>query len=347
LAPTTLIHALHGFRRNMRASLDALVTILSAKSSLSTRLKNIALFPTGLAVADIVCKRRIGHVHAYWLSGASTVALIASKVANVKWSYSAHSWDIFMADNLIVEKTRSANFGRAVSELGRRGIAQRSDDAANKRLKVIHLGVMPNGPISRANERDPSRAIRILCPAAVLIPVKGHIYLLEALRMVRDAGLECQCVLTGDGPLRAELTQKIKTLHLEDVVSMPGRLPHDMLLEQLRSGAYDVVVLASVERGSEFEGIPVSLMEAMAAGIPCIASDTGGINELIDASCGILVKQRDSRAIGDAIIALASDQKRRNELRENAIQRIAEEFDARASARSLASLMIRDTARQN
>jgi glycosyltransferase involved in cell wall biosynthesis len=182
------------------------------------------------------------------------------------------------------------------------------------------------------------RAIRLLC-AANLERVKGHIYLFEALRRVVDAGVDCRCVVAGKGPLRAELVRQTKKLRLENVVSMPGMIRHAELLQQMRSGAYDAVVLASVELGPEFEGIPVSLIEAMAAGIPCIATSTGAIGELIDARCGILVNQRDPRALGEAIIALASDPARRKALGQHAMGRIAEAFDARASARSLARLM--------
>jgi glycosyltransferase involved in cell wall biosynthesis len=121
---------------------------------------------------------------------------------------------------------------------------------------------------------------------------------------------------------------------------MPGMIRHDVLLQQLHSGAYDALVLASVELGNEFEGIPVSLVEGMAAGLPCIATRTGAIAELIDTRCGTLVNQRDPRAMSEAIVALASDPVRRKELGEYAVRRVAESFDARMSARSLLRLII-------
>jgi glycosyltransferase involved in cell wall biosynthesis len=313
-----------------------LAVILRARNDLKTKFRNLALFPTGLAVADEVCTRQLDHIHAYWLTGASTVAFVASQVAGVNWSYSAHSYDIFMTDNLIQEKTRSASFGRAISELGRREILRRSPDAGAGRLKVIRLGVASIDRAQRAGA--PARSIRLLCPAS-LIAVKGHVYLLEALRRVVDAGVDCHCVFAGDGKLRATLARKIRDLQLENVVSMPGMIRHKILLQQLRSGAYDVVVLASVERGTEFEGIPASLIEAMAAGIPCIATNTGAISELISDRCGVLVPQKDPAAMSEAIIALASDPARRKEIGVQARRRVAEEFDAGLAARSLIELM--------
>lgn len=335
LAPKTLFQAFRAFRRNARAAARALGLIVRSKNGLKTKLKNLILFPTGLAVADEVSSRCLDHIHAYWLSGPSTVGLIASKVSGVSWSYSAHSWDVFMEDNLVREKTASANFGRVVSELGRQGILARTNDASG-RVKVIHLGVRSSP--ARMEQHASVGTIRLLCPA-FLIPVKGHTYLLQALRYVVDAGIDCRCVFAGEGPLRSKLARIIKNLHLENVVSMPGIIPHQILLEQLHSGAYNAVVLASVERGTEFEGIPVSLMEAMAAGIPCIATRTGAVPELIDARSGILVNQRDERELCAAIIGLASDPNRRREMGQNAMRRIAQEFDAKTSARSLLKLI--------
>lgn len=339
LAPGTLFGALRGFCRNAGAALNSLRTLLKGRTTIGTKLKNLALFPTGLAVADEVCRRSISHLHAYWLSGASTVALVAARVANIPWSYSAHSWDIFMADNLIPEKASAAAFGRVISELGRHGIEGRAANGRPPILHVVHLGVSSETSPSPIEDPRPLRSVRILCPAAVLIPVKGQQYLIEALPMVIGAGIDCQCTITGDGPLRKALLRKMKDLDLEEVVSMPGRLPHGQLLKQLHDGMYDVVVLPSVKRGTEFEGIPVSLMEAMAAGIPCVATDTGAIAELMGTQCGILVGDRDAKAIADAIVALALKPSMRKAIRESALRFISEQFDANKTARTLAGLL--------
>jgi colanic acid/amylovoran biosynthesis glycosyltransferase len=337
LAPKTLEFACRGFFINPRAALYALATIAMSKNAIGTKLKNLLLFPTGLAVAYQARRLHIDHLHAYWLSGASTVAFIASIVAGIDWSFSAHSWDIFMTNNLIPEKARAARFGRAISELGRRGILRYSPEAAS-RLHVIHLGVDPIYRGCAATQSDTGGKLRLIC-AADLIPVKGHRYLLDAIRKVIDAGIRCQCVFAGEGPLRSALQRRARELKIDRFVSMPGRVRHDTLLQELGSGSYDAMVLASVSMGTEFEGIPVSLMEAMAAGIPCIATNTGAIPELIDDDCGMLVPERDPSALANAIMQLASDPVRRNAIRERAIQRIEENFNARISAQTLSSLM--------
>jgi colanic acid/amylovoran biosynthesis glycosyltransferase len=339
LAPKTLICAIRGLARNVRGFLSCLETILRANSRLGTKLKNLALLPTGLAVGDAVWHRKIGHIHAYWLSGASTVGMVAARVANVEWSYSAHSYDIFMADNLIAEKAKRAKFGRAISQLGQRAILSHLGKGGGQ-VEVIHLGVLTDKKQPCSDDGVALNSVRILCPTATLIPVKGQQYLLEAARLVIDAGLPCYCTITGEGKLLRDLASCVQRLRLNGFVSMPGRLSHAAFLEQLHSGLYDMVVLPSVELGHEFEGIPVSLMEAMAAGIPCIATRTGAISELIpDERCGILVEQRDSQALSDAILMLARNPNRRKDIIVTAAKRIDQAFNARSSAQALADLI--------
>jgi colanic acid/amylovoran biosynthesis glycosyltransferase len=334
LSPRTLYRAVLGLRCNLRVAFRMMTTILLAKNSLSTKVKNLVLLPTGLAVAHEISIRRLDHIHGHWLSGPSTVALIGSQVAGVSWSYTAHSWDIFLENNLLAEKTRTAKFGRVISDFGRRGILKQSKDAAAKPLEVIHLGVaLPEAGAVPKNGR--SGRIRVICPANFYY-FKDHITLLKGLQEAVESGVDCQCVLAGEGPLRSSVARKVKELRLENVVSMTGIIPHKELLRQLQSGIYDAVVMASLD----LEGIPVSLIEAMAAGVPCVATRLGAIGELIDANCGILVNQRDAHAFGKAIVLLASDPQLRQKLGECSRQKVIDSFDTMASAQSLVRLML-------
>ncbi len=336
-APRTLYRACYGLLRNVRGACGALLSILRSRNSLKTKVKNLVVFPTGLAVADVVAASGIQHIHAYWLSTSATVGFIASQVTGVDWSYSAHSWDIFMEDNLIAEKTESATFGRAVSRLGQQGILRRVVGPSREHVQVLHLGVAV--PVEARLDRNSLPGhIHLICPA-YLIPVKGHTYLLEALHKVAEAGVKCTCVLAGKGPLQRTLMRRIKQLRLENTVSMPGMINHKILLQQLQSGVYDAAVLASVELGNEFEGIPVSLIEAMALGIPCVATRTGAIAELIDPGSGILVGQRNPTELSEAIITLAANPSRRKAMGQRAAQRVSDAFNARTSAQTLLRLM--------
>ncbi|HVA38914.1 MAG TPA: glycosyltransferase [Candidatus Dormibacteraeota bacterium] len=333
-APCTFMLAALEASSHPRRALKALIRVLATPYRPSTKVKNLALFPMALAVARAIRAERIEHVHAHWLSTPSTVAYVAATMTGVKWSCTAHRFDIF-EDNLLTQKVSSAAFVRAISARNRDLIVSLSGDGTSARCPVVHLGVdLPQ----HASPLLQNATLRILSPAA-LVPVKGHRHLIEALAILRSSGVAFTCDLVGDGPLRKTLQDQIASLGLSGDVHLRGAVAHDRLMGELTGGTYDVVVLASTESGTEFEGIPVALMEAMAAGIPCVATDTGSISELIDdAACSTLVAQRDPKALAAAIAAHV-DVPRRRQLGERARERVVKAFDVRETTRQLYRMM--------
>ena len=164
--------------------------------------------------------------------------------------------------------------------------------------------------------------------AANLLEVKGHTYLLEALRLLADRGVRAQLDLAGDGPLRGELVDKVRALRLEDRVTFLGLLAHEKLLRQLEAGRWDVLVLPSVVTGAgDAEGIPVALMEAMSYRVPVVSTATGGIPELFE---GVeeapLVPPKNAAALAEAIERLVKDPRLRDRLAETGRRRVEESF---------------------
>jgi colanic acid/amylovoran biosynthesis glycosyltransferase len=337
LSPKTLFYAALTALHHPVGAMDSLVLLLRTKCSWYVKAKNLLLWPTGLAIAFEVQRRGINHIHAYWLSGPSTVALVASHLSGVPWSYTGHSWDIFLAGNLVALKAAGAAFGRAISENARHGIMEQArNQDINGHVEVIHLGVhVPNWAGNQTKTSPDSDVLRILCPA-FLYHFKGHFYLIEALRLVADAGVKFHCFLAGDGHLRNAIRRQIDSLSLSDHVTMGGVIPHAELLGWMRDGTFDIVVMASVD----LEGIPVALMEAMAAGIPCVATNVGAIPELIDPNCGVLVEPRNPSALAQAIISIARDPKKRSELGENARSKVVRDFNAESCARQFFDLLL-------
>ncbi len=312
-----------------------------AGSSWSVRFKNAAVFAKALAVARDMRRRRIQHVHAYWASTPATVAYAIAMLNDIPWSFTAHRWDIY-ENNLLADKVRHAVFVRAISERARATVLERVDRAYAHKVTALHLGV------ARACATDGVECVRpftMLC-AANLEPVKGHTTLIEALRLLAMRGVQVRCVLAGDGSLRGDLMAAVRAAGLSDRVTFAGAVPHDALLRDIASGTYDAAVLASIEtRDGLHEGIPAFLTEAMAAGVPCIATRTGSIGELIDARCGVLVEQRDPQALADAIEKLMNDGETRRALGRAARARVARDFAAETLARRLlAQIQVQDSA---
>jgi glycosyltransferase involved in cell wall biosynthesis len=141
--------------------------------------------------------------------------------------------------------------------------------------------------------------------------MKGHRYLLEALAALRSRGVPFECDLIGDGELRAELEASAASLGIAEHVHFLGSLPHEEMLRRLREGEYDLAAIPSIELPAMFDGIPVALTEAAAAGLPIVATDAGSIAEVVTAESGILVSQRDGAALANALERVLQDRELR------------------------------------
>lgn len=287
-------------------------------------LKNIAVFPKSLWLAKIAKQWDVEHIHSQWALSTATMAMTASEITGIPWSCTAHRGDI-AEDNLLPIKVKNASFFRFISESGVELARNRGVRTDAGGIHVLHMGVvLPPADQVRAPSQ---KASRLLC-AANLLPVKGHRYLLEAMRLLKDRGAKCQLDIAGKGPLEDELQSIIKLLDIEDNVHLVGHIPHERLQKMFRDGEADVVILPSIDLGGGVhEGIPVVLMEAMSYGIPVLSTTTGGIPELLRDGAGIMVPPKAPAALADAIEKLLDDEALRKQLSKAGRRRVEEEFD--------------------
>jgi glycosyltransferase involved in cell wall biosynthesis len=289
-----------------------------------TALKNLVVHPKALWLARRLRELRPDHVHAHWASTSATLALVAAGRANVPWSLTAHRWDIREA-NLLRAKAQSACFVRTISRAGARELQERVG-LAGFRPVMLRMGVRL--PERTATPRD-GRELRLLTPAN-LLPVKGHRYLLEALAGMDGVELD----VAGEGPLRAGLEEQALGLPVQFL----GAVSHVDVLAGLVDGRWDAVVLPSAPTPEgDQEGVPVSLIEAMAAGVPVLSTDCGAIPELVTGESGLLVPAGDPVALRDGLEQLRDPELRRR-LSAAGRARVEEEFDVDRVAAELAEL---------
>ena len=339
-----LLNALPELIRHPVQAAAVLKQILLSHYPVADKVKNLALFPKALAVARYARRHNIDHIHAHWLTTPATVGFVASTLTGIPWSCTGHSHDVY-GDNLLAQKAASARFIRIISRRNYEAFNQRMR-ADSGRTVVLHVGVRV--PKTAAQPASHGGTFRILCPAR-LDPTKGHADLLLALARLRDRNPDFICDFAGDGELRSDIQNQIAALNLSQHVALRGAVPHDVLLSELRNGRYGAVVLASIEDSAItviFEGIPVALIEAMAAGMPCVSTRIGSIPELIDEHSGILVDQHDPAGLADALQTLAQDPGLRAKLGEAARRRVKEAFDVEETAKSLYGLIAQSTARE-
>jgi glycosyltransferase involved in cell wall biosynthesis len=175
------------------------------------------------------------------------------------------------------------------------------------RASVIRLGIdLTRFVFVDRRRRGVDDPLRLLVVAR-LTPKKGIPVVLRAVRHVLDRSMDVSLRIAGEGEEHAALTTLCRQLGLERHVSFVGPLDREGVRREMASS--DLLLQTSVvaETGDE-EGIPVVLMEAMASGLPVIASRHSGIPELVDHErTGLLVPEGDDRATADAIVRLATD----------------------------------------
>jgi glycosyltransferase involved in cell wall biosynthesis len=153
---------------------------------------------------------------------------------------------------------------------------------------------------------------------AALVPHKGHRHLIEAAHIVVQKLPDVRFVILGEGELREALERLIKEYRLEKHVLLPGFRTD--VLGCLKS--FDLFVMSSVT-----EGLGTSLLDAMACSRPIVATEAGGIPEVVDHGVtGLLVPPRDHAAMAEAIIALISDKERRQQMGEAGFARVNDTF---------------------
>jgi len=187
----------------------------------------------------------------------------------------------------------------AVSSFSAASLAEQ-DGFSRRRIEVIENGIDVDRFSSNA-ERPPdlSPARRYVVNVARFHPVKDHATLLHAFQTVASAFADVDLVLAGDGPLRTEMEQLVRTLHLEGRVRLLGnRCDIPGILR-----ASKIFILTSVS-----EAAPLTLLEAMAVGLPVVVTAVGGMPEIVrDRIDGLLAPRQDVSAIAAALIQLLDD----------------------------------------
>ena len=140
--------------------------------------------------------------------------------------------------------------------------------------------------------------------------------LLESLKIINDKGIDFQCTLIGEGMDFEMMKQKAESMQLINKVSFTGLLEGQALADELSSG--DFLVLSS-----NYENMPVVILEALASGLPVVSTNVGGIKEMIDETKGILVEPRNQEALAEAIIKMIETYKNydANYLRNSVIEK--------------------------
>jgi glycosyltransferase involved in cell wall biosynthesis len=289
-------------------------------------------FIEAVLVAEIVRQKAINHIHNHIGDQSGTVTMLAANLAGIGYSITFHGWPVFFDAKYsrIKEKVLGARFTRSISYFCRSQLMMFSDCDNPAPFKVVHCGLN----IAKYAYRPPREQVERLFCAARLSPEKGLTFLIQAVKVLRDNGHELELRLAGDGPNREPLKKLARELGLSHHVQFLGYLTEDEVIAELQ--AADLFVLPSF-----VEGIPVSAMEAMAVGVPVIATNIAGTGELIeDGKTGILVRPSDAQVLAEAVIRMKKDYNFRLQVAELGKEKVVAEFDVDKESAKLTSYLL-------
>jgi colanic acid/amylovoran biosynthesis glycosyltransferase len=289
--------------------------------------RQIAYFAEAAMLSRLMKKHSLSHLHNHFADSSCSVAAIAAELGGFTFSFTMHGPAEFYEPNLwwIDEKVRRALFVNCISHFCRSQAMVFSQVDCWNKLRIVHCGVDPSLFEVRKHAERGNRLLFV----GRLVAAKGLPILLETLTQLEDTVLQ----VVGDGPDRRMLEDIARSLGLADRVSFLGYQSQTQVRELLKQT--DVFALSSFA-----EGVPVVLMEAMAAGIPVVATRIAGIPELIHhEESGLLVSPGDAAGIASAIRQLLGDPELRNRYAAAGRKQIEREFNINVETRWLARIL--------
>ncbi len=279
------------------------------------------------------------HLHAHFASTATTVARLAARIAGLPYSFTAHAKDIFhdeVDEADLGRKLADAHHVVTVSEFNLADLRRRFPASAGRLHRVYNGLELERFPF---RARPPHGGPLRVAAVGRLVEKKGFADLIEAVRMLGERGVPVEVRLAGGGELHDELAARIRSAGLDGCFALLGPRTQAEVRELL--DWCDVFAAPSVVGADgNADGLPTVLLEAMASGAPCVATDVTGIPEVvIDGVTGRLLPQADPRALADALAAVADDPASALAMTRAARALVERSFDSARQAERLAELV--------
>ena len=302
------------------------------------RKVNVKELLQAIALADgLLDAPDVGHLHAHFAHGTTTVTWLAAVIAGLPFSFTGHARDIYAEElnpgGLLRRKLTAARFAVTCTEANRRHLQAIAPEAT---VHLVYHGLgadmAPASPRAPANGR-----VRVL-GVGRLVAKKGFDVLVEACAELarRQVPFEARIVGQDDkhGP---EVRRRIEALGLEHLVRLPG--PMDQAELSGEYGRATVFCLPCRILPGDRDGLPNVLVEAMASGLPVVTTGVSGVPELVSHEAnGLLVPPDDPAALADALARLHENRELAQRLAQAGRDTVREGFDGDVLAGRLADL---------
>ena len=298
----------------------------------------IAYFAEAIVAGHRLQKAGFNRVHSVY---STTVGVILARVFPIAVSMTIHGSDEFIDPDgfRMEEKVRAALFVSAISYFGKSQIMRWSSPRDWQKIEITPLGIDTKGWAPAPFREHP--ATFNLVSVGRLVPVKGYSLLLEALSILVAQGRNIRLTFVGDGPERSRLQDCVQRLAIANHVVFAGWKGQEEVLAIYRES--DICALSSFA-----EGVPVSLMEAMALGVPCVAPRITGIPELVRHGVeGLLVTPANVEELAAAIAEMMDRPEVRRRMAAAARERVAEKYNLSKNVAHLSELFKRYATQKN
>lgn len=306
----------------------------SGAGSMHIRLRCAPQAFASLGLARSLRGYRIAHIHAHMANTPTTIAMYAAAQLGVPFSFTGHANDLFVHRSLLGQKLRRCKFVACISRW-HQDLYREILPVSDEKLPVVRCGVNTSRAVAAMHPRTgPIRVVSV----GRLVPKKGFDVLIDALAQL-PAAPAWTCRIIGDGPERNNLRSLIDSHGLEQRITLTGPASNDQVLAALDEADMFALPCRVDPQTGDKDGIPVVLMEAMAAGRPVISGDLPAIRELVmPMETGMLVEPGSAGSLAAALSLMMSDNALRCRLAEQGRQHVVSEFDRTDNASRLTRL---------
>lgn len=284
-------------------------------------------------IAEMTEDLGVQHLHAHFANHPTFVAMLSHLISGVSFSFTAHAKDIYL-DSPSIEVWRDqmerSAFAVTVSHANRTYLESLLGSETTGNLHMVHNGV----DLDRIKpvEAQRSGAGRKVVFASRLIEKKGADNLIDAARQVLQSDSDVEFSIIGEGEEDAKLKDQAARSGILDRLRFSGALPHQEVVQRI--GEADIFVLpCRVAADGDRDALPTVLLEAMAAGVPCISTPVNGVPETIDQGrTGLIVPENDPASLAAAIHHLLVDPEGRRAMGRAGRRSAERKFDLRSSS---------------
>lgn len=315
-------------------------------TSLETFGENLWAFCVGVKLAKDFKEGGIDFVYAPWPRGAATAARVAASLAKLPFATAARGDNLAPADPDFASKLAAAAFIRANNRADQGRIEKFANGIAAHKTYLVYNSITLPRPLPSPPARLAQKPFKLLALGRFDV-TKGFDALISACYLLKERRLDFRLTLAGSGgkmmglgDMEKTLKNLRKSLGLEREIDMPGLVSHDELPKIMFE--HDIFVAPCViHKSGRRDGIPNTVIEAMACGLPVVSTNVNALPEIVrEGETGLVVEPNDPAALADAIVRLCEHPEEARSMGQRGATLAAEMFDPPDNARRLADIII-------